>query len=274
MDPSRVGGPVNPLLSDGGLSTMIGVSAKGGDKGLAHNLQRLQARTESGGDRNLIMAFKEIGKICSAMQLPENVKFQANEYYRDAMEKSKTVKKKPKPAVYAAVIFLACRQQGYPRTFKEICRILPQADKNDIGKIYKAIVKDLELKEKGEFKSEVDSIHPENFVRRFMSTLGMKNVDMNAAVALANAALPQNGAHLGRRPWDGKSPLTIAATIIYILSSLPAATLKPSLDEISSTCGVRKPTITQLYKDMRPFLPELFQTAGTAASVEDIAKLP
>lgn len=41
MDPNRVGGPVNELLSDGGMSTMIG-GGKGVDKGLVHNLQRMQ----------------------------------------------------------------------------------------------------------------------------------------------------------------------------------------------------------------------------------------
>jgi transcription initiation factor TFIIIB Brf1 subunit/transcription initiation factor TFIIB len=32
-------------------------------------------------------------------------------------------------AVFCAVIFLACRQTGYPRTFKEICATVPQAEK-------------------------------------------------------------------------------------------------------------------------------------------------
>jgi hypothetical protein len=78
-----VGGPVNPLLSDGGLSTMI-TGGKGVDRGLASNLQRMQARTEVGGDRTLIAAFREIGKICSAMKLQDVVKHQANEYYKEA----------------------------------------------------------------------------------------------------------------------------------------------------------------------------------------------
>ena len=63
--------------------------------------------------------------------------------------------------------------------------------RQDIGRIYKRIVADLKLKETGVFKSEVGSIHPENYLRRFMSMLGMANADMNAAIALANAALPQ-----------------------------------------------------------------------------------
>lgn len=61
----------------------------------------------------------------------------------------------------------------------------------DIGRIYKAVVADLQLKEKGDFKSEVGSIHPENFLRRFMSMLGFNNQDMKAAVDLANVMVPK-----------------------------------------------------------------------------------
>ena len=81
-DPNRVGGPVNQLLSDGGMSTMI-AGARGVDRGLVSNLQRMQARTEGGADRNLITAFREIGKICGAMKLPDTVKSQANEYFKE-----------------------------------------------------------------------------------------------------------------------------------------------------------------------------------------------
>ena len=38
---------------------------------------------------------------------------------------------------------------------------------------------------------QVGSIHPENFLRRFMSLLQFNNTDMRAAVELANAAVPQ-----------------------------------------------------------------------------------
>lgn len=38
---------------------------------------------------------------------------------------------------------------------------------------------------------QVGSIHPENFLRRFMSMLGFNNADMKAAVELANAAVPK-----------------------------------------------------------------------------------
>ena len=228
---------------------------KGVDRGLANNLQRVQARTEVGGDRTLLVAFREIGKICAAMKLHDVVKHQANEYYKEAHEKSRAIRGKSQAAVYAAIIFLACRQQGYPRTFKEICAFVPQASKKDIGKMYKGIVADLRLKEQGAFRSEVVSNHPENYLRRFMSALRFGNADMRFAIAFANAALPQEGPDANRHtPWHGKSPVSIAGAVIYILSLLPAASQHPPLDSISAVCGVAEATIKAIYKEMHPHL--------------------
>ena len=269
-DPNRVGGPVNALLRDGGLSTMIS-GGKGVDKSLANNLQRMQARSDLGPDKALVLAFRDISRVCSSMKLPDVVRHQANEYFRDALEKSKAAKTKAQSAVVAAVIFLACRQTGYPRTFKEIRAFVPQARVKDIGRMYKAIVVDLKLKETGEFRSEVGSIHPENFLRRFMSTLGFSNVDMMSAIALAKVAVPQGETkETEHQVWHGKSPITIAGTIIYIMSKLPRSTKHPILEDICAVCGVAEQTVRNLFKEMQPFLPKLMQSAGSFATAEEV----
>lgn len=129
-----MGGPINPLLKDGGLSTMI-TGGKGVDKGLTSSLQRMQARTDSGaGDRSLVAAFREIGRLCSDMSLQDVVRHQANEYYKEAAEKSRSVRGRSQAAVYAAVVFMACRQQNIARTFKELCAYAPQASKK-VGRV-------------------------------------------------------------------------------------------------------------------------------------------
>lgn len=274
-DPNRVGGPVNALLSDGGMSTMIS-GGKGVDRGLVNNLQRMQNRTEVGPDRHLIAAFREIGKVCSSMRLPDLAKHQANEYFKEATEKSKSVKGKAQPAVIATVVFLACRQTGYSRTFKEICAFVPTAKVKDIGRMYKAIVADLKLKETGTLRSEVGASHPENFLRRFMSMLGFSNADMIAAVALANAMIPQNGAPAMEHEeiWHGKSPLTVAGTIMFVIGNLPRASKKPVIEDICAVCGVAEQTIWNLYSTTLPYWPVLIAAAGGFATKEEIEKLP
>jgi len=61
-DPVRVGGPSNPLLTDGGLSTVISKPNGASGDFLSSSLGRWQNRG-SNPDRSLIMAFKTIGTM-------------------------------------------------------------------------------------------------------------------------------------------------------------------------------------------------------------------
>lgn len=61
-DPVRVGGPTNPLLADGGLSTVIAKPNGASGEFLSSSLGRWQNRG-SNPDRGLIMAFKTIATM-------------------------------------------------------------------------------------------------------------------------------------------------------------------------------------------------------------------
>ncbi|MBA0800545.1 hypothetical protein Gohar_010971, partial [Gossypium harknessii] len=61
-DPVRVGGPTNPLLADGGLSTVIAKPNGASGEFLSSSLGRWQNRG-SNPDRGLIVAFKTIATM-------------------------------------------------------------------------------------------------------------------------------------------------------------------------------------------------------------------
>lgn len=61
-DPVRVGGPSNPLLTDGGLSTVIAKPNGGSGDFLSSSIGRWQNRG-SNPDRGLILAFKTIATM-------------------------------------------------------------------------------------------------------------------------------------------------------------------------------------------------------------------
>lgn len=44
-------------------------------------------------------------------------------------------------AVYAACIYVAAKRENCPRTFKEICGVMPDVNKVDIGRCFTAIDK-------------------------------------------------------------------------------------------------------------------------------------
>jgi transcription initiation factor TFIIB len=60
-DPVRVGGPINPLLPDGGLSTVITKASKGRSDQLYSNLGRFQNQVAT--NRSLIQAFAKISDM-------------------------------------------------------------------------------------------------------------------------------------------------------------------------------------------------------------------
>ncbi|PON64553.1 TFIIB transcription factor [Trema orientale] len=115
-DPVRVGGPMNPLLSDGGLSTVIAKPNGATGDLWSSSLGRLQNRG-SDPDRGLILSFKTIATMCDRLGLVATIKDRANEIYK-RVEDQKSSKGRNQDALLAACIFIACRQEGKPRTVK------------------------------------------------------------------------------------------------------------------------------------------------------------
>lgn len=176
-DPVRVGGPTNPLLSDGGLSTVI--SKPNGTTGdyLSSSLGRWQNRG-SNPDRGLILAFKTIATMADRLGLVSTIKDRASEIYKK-VEDQKSSRGRNQDAILAACLYIACRQEDKPRTVKEICSVANGATKKEIGRAKEYIVKQLES-EMGQ-AVEMGTIHAGDFLRRFCSNLGMNNQAMKAA---------------------------------------------------------------------------------------------
>ncbi|KAL3534373.1 hypothetical protein ACH5RR_002834 [Cinchona calisaya] len=234
-DPVRVGGPVNPLLGDSGLSTVIskGPNGSNGDSSLA----RLQNR---GGDpdRAIVLAFKAIANMADRLSLVATIKDRASEIYK-RLEDQKCTRGRNLDALVAACIYIACRQEGKPRTVKEICSIANGATKKEIGRAKEFIVKQLKV-EMGE-SMEMGTIHAGDYLRRFCSNLGMSNEEIKAVQETV-----QKSEEFDIR----RSPISIAAAIIYMITQL--SDLKKPLRDISIATTVAEGTIKNAYKDLYP----------------------
>ncbi|KAJ6332072.1 hypothetical protein OIU76_010454 [Salix suchowensis] len=251
-DPVRVGGPTNPLLTDGGLSTVIAKPNGASGEFLSSSLGRWQNRG-SNPDRGLIMAFKTIAtmserdlnwdppafvldlmlwqvlglvatikaskitlnrtitKIKSAspsLFTYEDGLDRANEIYKK-VEDQKSSRGRNQDALLAACLYIACRQEDKPRTVKEICSVANGATKKEIGRAKEYIVKHLGL-EAGQ-SVEMGTIHAGDFMRRFCSNLGMSNHTVKAATEAVKTS----------EQFDiRRSPISIAAAVIYIITQL------------------------------------------------------
>ena len=95
-----------------------------------------------------------------------------------------------------------------------------------------------------------------------------------ALLPLAPLALAQEGpeANVHTR-WHGKSPTSIAGTVVYIVANLPGKT-RVELPAICRTCGVAEGTIRQIYREIHPHLKALIDKAGGFATQADIDALP
>lgn len=71
-DPVRVGGPTNPLLTDGGLSTVIAKPNGAQGEFLSSSLGRWQNRG-SNPDRSLILAFRTIANMADRSYSPPSL---------------------------------------------------------------------------------------------------------------------------------------------------------------------------------------------------------
>ncbi|XP_054712121.1 transcription initiation factor IIB-like [Uloborus diversus] len=254
-DPSRVGAAENPLLNGSDLSTVIGRGtgdASFDESGIAKYQNR---RTMSSSDRALINAFREISNMADRINLPKTIVDRANSLFKQVHD-GKTLKGRSNDAIASSCVYIACRQEGVPRTFKEICAV-SKVSKKEIGRCFKLILKALE--------TSVDLITTGDFMSRFCSNLGLPTSVQKGATYIARKAV-----ELDIVP--GRSPISVAAAAIYMASQ--ASEEKKSQKEIGDIAGVADVTIRQSYKLMYPRAQELFpEDFKFFTSIENLPQL-
>ncbi|GER25852.1 transcription initiation factor IIB [Striga asiatica] len=234
-DPVRVGGPSNPLLADGGLSTVISMPSGGaaGDS-MTSSLGRWQSRG-SNADRSLLLAFKTITTMADRLGLVATIKDRASEIFKK-VEDQKSCRGRNQDAILAACLYIACRQEDKPRTVKEICSAANGATKKEIGRAKEFIIKQLEI-EMGQ-SVEIGTIHAGDFMIVNMTNDGRQILCSHPVLTLLE-----------------RSPISIAAAVIYIINQLSDD--KKPLKDISIATGVAEGTIRNSFKDLYPHLSKI-----------------
>jgi len=251
------GGPSNPLLTDGGLSTVIAKPNGASGDFLSSSLGRWPNHG-SNPDLGLILAFQTIDIMAERLGLVPTIKDRANEIYK-RVEDLKSSRGRNQEALLAACVYIACRQEDKPRTVKEICLIANGASKKEIVRAKEYIVKQLGLENGGQ-SVEMGIIHVGDFMGRFCSNLGMNH----QAVKAAQESVDKSEEFDIRR-----NPISIAATVIYIITQLSDD--KKSLKDISVATGVAEGTIRNAYKDLYPHVSKIIPT--WYAKEEDLKNL-
>ncbi|KAK9479452.1 cyclin-like protein [Lipomyces japonicus] len=270
-DPSRVGEAINPLLSGSQLDTMISYGAPGSSIG--RDLNRTQNKAiHDKKDTALQAAYAKISQMCERYSLPKMVQDVAKEIYK-IVEDHRKLKGKSQESIEAAAIFVACRQAGVARTFKEIC-MLTSVPKKEIGRVFKIIESIFQQNGTSivaavatEKEYQAVATNAEDLMSRFCSHLGLTSQVASGAQHLARRAAKEG-------ILAGRSPLSIAAAAIYMAAGLFGE--PRSANKISERTGVSDGTIKTSYKflwDAREKLVDLQWIESKKASMTGLPKV-
>ncbi|KAJ4707313.1 Transcription initiation factor IIB [Melia azedarach] len=245
-DPTRVGSVQNPLLTHGNLETLISKSKKGDSAGEVFHMLNLK-----NPDTVLLRGFEIIASMAGRLGLVTKIKNRANEIYKN-VEKHKSCRGRKLDAIFAASLFIACRESKLSRTLKEFSTVANGVKCKEINKAVELIKKQLEV--------PVAAAKAGEFVRRFGSNLGMDNHGMRAV----QEAVTKSEEFDIRR-----SPKSVLAAILYMITQL--SDQKKSLQDISRAAEVAEFTIKKSYKDLYPYATKLIPL--WYAKEEEIKKL-
>ena len=159
----------------------------------------------------LVTKIKMVTEMGQKLHLPETVLEKTCLLFKPVSGRSNEV-------VYAACLYMVCRQERLPRTFKKICAVSTVSEK-EIGRAYKQISRVV-----------VERVTPDDLVNRFCSKLGLtRQVRREAAELTVKIAE------------TGRPPSSVVAAAIYLTSG-------KSQREIKEATGVSEVTIRHAVK--------------------------
>lgn len=227
MNPSRVGAANNPLIENDQLDTIIGNIGNMA----SYSLNRTQLKsTMRGPERSLITGFNCITHFCERSSISKTISDRAKLIFKTVDEK-KILKGKNSEGIVAACIYISCKQEQSPRTFKEIS-LLTNVPKKEIGRSYKMI---------SQFVKNAVYITTDDIVARFCSDLNLSIEHQRTAVQIS-----KNITKAGIM--TGKSPDSVAAAVIFLLTNI--FNLKHVQRDIAVVTNVTDVTIKNTFKEL------------------------
>ena len=237
---SRVGSPVTKSRHDEGLTTEIGwrnEDAQG--RSLSHDkrrrMERLRTwqqriRTQKRGERNLQFALSEVGRMSSALGIPDSVQEVASVIYRRALDED-LIRGRSIEAVATAALYAGMRQEGIPRSLDEVADV-SRVGKDEVGRAYRYLSQELGL--------ELQPIDPAQYVPRFCAELDADDAVAHKAEEILEEVTAQ-GMHAG------KSPTGYAGAAIYLASML--CNRKHTQQTVADVADVTQVTIRNGYQE-------------------------
>jgi transcription initiation factor TFIIB len=239
---ARTGFPISLAQHDMGLSTIIGKENKDSSgrqltSSVSTTIQRLRtwdfrSKSYSSADRNLILAFAELGRLKDKLGLSDAIIEKTAYLYRKAQERG-LIRGRSTSALLAAAIYTSCREMGMPRTLKDIAAAAV-VKRKDISRSYRILVWELDIK-----VPLVDSV---KCIAKIANQAGISEKTKRAAITFMNVLIEKNIS-------AGKLPMGLAAAVLYI-SCLKNDENKTQKD-IAEVAGVTEVTVRNRLNDLK-----------------------
>jgi len=242
-DRRRTGMPTSLARHDMGLYTMIGRGRKDArgqvlDASMRSTMGRLRTwdlRTQASANRNLRTAFNQLNILKDKLGLPDAIIEKTAYIYRKAHEKG-LVRGRQTAAALAAALYLACRQEGTPRTLKEIC-LISNLKRKAISREYRDMVIELDIR--------IPTIDPTKCIARIANQINLNQKIKQKAINIMNAATKSELS-------AGKSPMGLAASILYLSCLINGGNISQTV--FAQTAGVTEVTIRNICRNLRNHL--------------------
>ncbi|KAM3411513.1 hypothetical protein ACQJBY_003275 [Aegilops geniculata] len=251
-DPSRVGASSDPFLA-AKLSTVIDCTnkpKKSSATGVATKAPPRMSVPDAGAasENTLVDGFRGISDMADRLGLVATIRDLAKETFKKLDEAKGCPRGRKRDSVYAACLYIACRNLGMPRTYKELASVTAGgvAAKKDVGKMTTHIKK-LLGEEDGQVM-DIGVVSASDYLRRFCSRLALGNQEVRDAQEAVRRV--EHGLDVRR------NPESVAAAIIYMVVQRAGA--GRSVKDVSVATGVAEGTIKEVHKDLTPHAQMLF----------------
>jgi transcription initiation factor TFIIB len=241
MKRSRAGTPLISIAPEVGMSTVIEAPYKdafGKSIDLKKRLEilrwrkwQIRSQAHSSMERNLTQAIADLERISNILGIPTNVKEEAVDTYRKAVEAG-LVRGRSIESVIAASIYTACRKWKVPRTLEEIAKYT-KAGRKDVSRCYRLLLRETGIR--------IPLSDPADFVERISETLKLSGIVQKRAAELIKKAKEL-------RLTSGKDPAGMAAAAVYIAALLEGE--KRTQREIAHAAQVTEVTVRNRYKEL------------------------
>ncbi|MBI5229087.1 transcription initiation factor IIB [Candidatus Micrarchaeota archaeon] len=242
---ARTGAPLKYTRPDRGLTTQIdqydrdaaGGRIEASRRAQLYRMRKWHRRTSlsTSAERNLAIALTELNRVSTHLGLSESIRESTALLYRKCLDKG-LIRGRTIESVVCAVIYAVCRMYGFPRTLEEISSV-SEIPKRDIGKTYRLIIHELEMK--------IPLMSPHTYIPRFIHSLRLSGKTQEKAVELLNEAV-------GKKLISGRGPIGVVAAVVYIASVICGE--ERTQKEIAEVAGVTEVTVRNRYRELKKFL--------------------